>query len=68
MRIGDRGDLFGRAGRQHQASLLASFGSHVDEVIGGLDHLHVVLDDDDGIALVDEGVEDPEKLVDVGEV
>ena len=45
-------------GNYDQAALLATLGSHVDEVIGGLDHFHVVLDDDDGIALVDEGVQD----------
>jgi hypothetical protein len=31
-----------------------TFGAHVDQVVSALDDIHVVFDDDDGIAFIDE--------------
>src|SRR6218665_1921096 len=50
--------MAGRVGRQvlgpahadHGAASGAAFGAHVDEPVGGFDHVQVVLDDDDGVA------------------
>ena len=50
------------------AALLAALGAHVDDPVGGLDDVEVVLDDDDRVALVDEAVQDVEQALDVGEV
>src|SRR5262245_16750456 len=46
----DLGDLLGGAGGHQGAALFAAFGAHVDDPVGGLDHVEVVLDDDDGVA------------------
>jgi hypothetical protein len=42
--------------------------AEVDEPIGRLDHVEVVLDDDDGVALVDETVQNEQELAHVFEV
>ncbi len=41
-----------RAGVDHAATLLAGADAHVDHRVGHLDHVGVVLDDEDGVALV----------------
>ena len=46
----------------------AAFGAEVDDPVGGLDHVEVVLDDDDGVPLRREAVEHLEQLADVVEV
>src|ERR687897_202915 len=46
----------------------AALRTHVDQPVGGLDDVEVVLDDDDGVPLVDEPLEHLEQLLDVGEV
>src|SRR5579859_3191139 len=46
----------------------AAFRTEIDDVIRRFDDVQVVLDDDDGVALVDELVEHVEQLVRVGEV
>ncbi len=43
-------------------------GPEVDDPVGRLDDVEVVLDDEDGVAAVDEPMEDLEQLLDVGEV
>ena len=47
---------------------MSAFGTHVDDVVGKLDDVEVVLDDDDGVALVDESVEHLHEGADVLEV
>src|SRR5262245_44914051 len=42
--------------------------SEIHHPVGCLDHVHVVLDDDDRVALVDEPAQDTEQLADVLEV
>ena len=36
----------------------AAFGADVDDVVGGFDDLEIMFDDDDGVALVDQMMED----------
>ena len=43
-------------------------GPHVDQPVGGLDHVEVVLDHHDRVALVDQPAEHAEQLADVLEV
>ncbi|CAM5692732.1 hypothetical protein SALBM311S_11115 [Streptomyces alboniger] len=61
-------DLLRRALGDHQATAGAALGSHVDHPFRGLDHVEVVLDDDDRVALVDQSAEDRQQLADVLEV
>src|SRR3989344_6965184 len=61
-------NLFGRAFGDDSAAPLPSFGAEVDDPVGGFDDVEVVLDDDDGIAAVDELLEHGEELLDVLEV
>ena len=62
------GEGFGRAGAHHGAAAIAALGAHVDEPVGGLDHVQVVLDDDDGVAGVAQLQQHPEQQVYVGKV
>src|SRR5262249_35895386 len=63
-----RGDLLGRAGRNHAAAAGAAFGTEVDDPIGGLDDLEIVLDHQHRVALIDERVEDVEELAHILEM
>ena len=62
------GDLFGGAGGDDLAAAAAAFGAHVDDPVGGLDDVEIVLDDEQGAAAVDELAEGGEELGDVVEV
>jgi hypothetical protein len=46
------GDGFGWAGYNYTAAGVAAFGAQVDDVIGGLDHVDVMLDQEDGVSCV----------------
>ena len=43
-------DILGCPGHDDLAAGVTTFGPEVDDVIGGLDDVHVVLDEDDGVA------------------
>src|SRR5580704_16931226 len=64
----DGGYLFGGAGGDDVAAAGAAVGAEVDDVVGGLDDVEVVLDDDDGVAAVDEPAQDAQQFADVFEV
>src|SRR5688572_18762156 len=51
----DLRDLLGRARGDHVAAADAAFGAEVDQPIGGLDHIKIVLDHDETRAAVDQG-------------
>ena len=51
------GDFFGRAGGDDPAAAVAAFGPEVDDPVGRLDHVQVVLDDQHRVAGVDEVVQ-----------
>ncbi len=63
-----RGDVLGGAGGDDVAAAIAAFGTEVYDPVGGLDDFEVVLDDEDRVAGLDEGVEDFEELFDVLEM
>ena len=44
------GDVFGGAGGDDLAAAGAALGAHVDDPVGGLDDVEVVLDDEEGAA------------------
>jgi len=62
------GDLFGGALGDEVAAFGAGFGADVDEVVGFGEDVGVVLGDDDGVAFIDEAVEDVDKAFHVGHV
>ena len=54
---GDLRDLLGRALGDDPTAVLAAFGAEVDDEIGALHDVEVVLDDDDGMSFGDELLE-----------
>eukprot|EP01034_Spumella_vulgaris_P001037 gene1037-1380_t len=60
--------FFGRAHAHHGAPARTTLRPHVDEPIGGFDHVQVVFDDDDGVARVAQLVQHLQQQVDVGKV
>src|SRR4051794_13719466 len=66
VRVG--GDLLGRALGDDDATPRPALGTHVDDPVGGLDHVEVVLDHQHRVALVDQAREHAEELADVLEV
>ena len=59
---------FRRAGGDDLAAAGAAFGAEVDHPVGRLDHVEIVLDDEDRVARLDEAVQHFEQLADVLEV
>ena len=60
--------LLRRALRDHAAAIVAAFGPEIDDPVGLLDYVEMVLDDQHGIAERDEAVEHVEKFFYVVEV
>ena len=58
----------GRAFTDHLASTTSALGSKVDDPVGGLHHVEVVLDDQHGVALVDQSVQDLQETLHVFEM
>ncbi len=61
-------DLLRGAADDEAAACFAALGAEVDDVVGTFDDFHIVFDDEDGMASVNEGVETFEQLFDVVEV
>ena len=62
------GDVFGRAGSNDVAAVLARLRPKVDHPVGGLDNVQIVLDDHHRVAEVYQAVEHVEQLGQVVEV
>ena len=62
------GDLLGRAGGDDAPAAVAAFGAEVDDPVGGLDDVQVVLDDDDRVARISQAMQHVEQQLDVVEV
>ena len=56
---------FGGAFGDEAAAEGTGAGAEIEDVIGAADHVEVVFDDDEGVAAVDELVEDAEEFDDV---
>ena len=50
------------------AAVFASFGAEIEDPIGGFDDFEVMLDDEQGVAGVDELLENGEEALDIREV
>ena len=48
------------------AAFLSTFGAKIDQVIGHLDDVGIVLNQDDGVALIDQRLKDIDQLCDIG--
>ena len=62
------GDLLGRGGGDELAAVFAGFRAEVEDPVGGLDDIEVVFDDEQGVAGIDEFLEDGKEAFDIGEV
>ena len=60
--------LFWRALRHDRSACGTAFGSQVDDPVGSLDHVEVVLNDGDGVARVAQLMQNLEQQLDVGEM
>ena len=61
-------DFLGCTACHELSSAVAAFRSHVDDVVGTLDDFHVMLDDEDAVSALDEGIEGCQQPLDVVEV
>ena len=62
------GDLFGRALGDNRSAAVAALGTHIYYIIGDLDYVEVVLDDDYGVAAACETLQNFQQLIDVRHV
>ena len=68
MAFGDFGDLFWGPCGDYLAAPVAAFGADIDNVVGGFYHIEIVFDDDYRVPLVDQFMQDFEKLADIFEM
>ena len=50
------------------STTVATIGSHIDDMVGTLDDFHIVFDDEDGMATLNQSVEGIEQSADVVEM
>ena len=62
------GDLLGGALGNHVAARIAAFGAQIDQPVGGLNHVEVVLDDNHRVSGVGQAVQHVQQVLDVGEM
>ena len=60
--------FFRRSSYDKATSFVSSFRSEVDDIVGTLDDIHVVLDDDNRVSPVDECFESLKQFLDVVEM
>ena len=58
----DAQDLLGRAARHHLAALLAAFRTHVDDPVGRLDHVQLMLDHHHRVAQIHQPLQHVQQL------
>ena len=66
--VGRCRDIFRRAFGDDRAARAAGFRAQVDDPVGRLDDVEIVLDHDDRVAQIDQAIEDIEQFADVVEV
>ena len=59
-------DIVGGARDHHFASTITTLGSEIDDPVGGLDDIEIVLDDHHRVALLDQPIEHAEQLREMG--
>src|SRR5260370_41821365 len=68
MRAAHSGDFFRRAACDDAAAMRAAFGPEVDDEIGALNNVEVVLNDNDRIAEAYQALKHVEQFVHIGKV
>src|SRR5690349_18476037 len=63
-----RGNLFRRAGDDDLAAGMTAFRSEINDVVCGLDDVHVMFDREHGMSRIDEPVQAAEEALDVRQV
>ena len=66
--LSTRGHLLGRTFGDDVAPRLTTLRAHIDDPVGSLDDLKVVLDDDHRVPLIDEGLQSIQQGTDIVEV
>ncbi len=66
--FGAGGNLLGGAADYKMASALTAFGAQVNNVVGTLYHIHVVLYDDYGVAATYQGIKRLQQFADIVEM
>ena len=66
--VGIGSDFLGCSTGHQLSATIASVGPHVNDMISTFDDFHVVLDDEDGVALCYQGIKGVEESLDVVEV
>ena len=61
-------DCFGRSCRNHMTASVAAFRPEIDNVVGGLDDIEVVLDDEKAAAGIEQRAKGREQFVDIVKV
>src|SRR5262249_52303463 len=61
-------DRLRRPHGDNASAIFAAFRTQVNDPVGVADHVHIVLDDDDGIAKIGQPMQDVEQLLHVVEV
>src|SRR5437868_3394985 len=64
----DRGDLVGRAGRDDMAAGITPLGAEIDDPIGGLDDLQIMLDDEHRVPRRDQRMQHFEQFLHILEM
>lgn len=68
MRRGMAGNLFRGAQSDHFTAAVAPFRPHIDDIIRRLDHVEVVLDHDNRVAGINQTVQHPQQVLNIGKV
>lgn len=68
MTFGNLGNILGRACADKFASGRAGFGAEIEDPVSIFEYVHVVFDDKEGGALVDEAMEEADEQGDIIEV
>ncbi len=61
-------DFLGGSGGDHLAAGVATLGAEVDHMVGGLDDIQMVLDQQHSVTCVDQAVQRSEQAFDIGQV
>src|SRR3984957_4285692 len=61
-------DLLGSSESYHAAALFAAFGAHVDDPVGGFDHIQLMFNHNDSIAQIHQALEHVKKPLHILEV
>ena len=56
------GNLFGAPDSDDLSPFVSPLGAEIDQIIGALDDMHVVFDHHDGVAAIDQLVQDLEEF------